>query len=140
MGADMKRIALVGAIGLVLVAALSLAGCASSTSTSPIELTAADSGSARQIAVGQQLQIALESNPTTGYQWTVDGAIPPQLELVGEPKYTAGSTGAVGAGGIQGWTFAGKTAGECVLKLKYSRSFEPGVAPAKTFSVTVTVR
>ncbi len=131
-----RRFALPMIAATVLVAVV-LAGC-SGSSQGPIELTAAENGSTQNLAVGQELRITLQSNQTTGYRWDIDGALPAQLEQVGEPSYSSTST-LVGGGGAEVWTFKGKASGTGELKLKYWRSFEPSVAPADVFSVTVNV-
>jgi inhibitor of cysteine peptidase len=134
--ADVRRVVELGFIGVALV--VSLVACAPKT-TAPLELASAQSGSRQTLAVGQLLKISLDSNPTTGYRWAVDGALPPQLEQVGQSKYTAQSS-AIGAGGVEVWTFVGKSVGTGALKLKYWRSFEPTAAPVGTFEVGVEVR
>lgn len=123
-------------VGVAL--AVLLAGCAPKADRT-VEIGAADAGSRQTIAVGQQLRISLESNPTTGYQWALDGEVPAQLEQIGDPEYTAESD-AIGAGGTEVWTFAGKLAGTETLRLKYWRSFEPEATPEETFEVEVEVR
>jgi inhibitor of cysteine peptidase len=105
----------------------------------PVELAQKQSGSTQSLAAGQELSITLDANPTTGYQWALDGALPPQLKQVGEPKYSGGS-GAIGAGGSEEWTFSGATPGEARLRLKYWRSFESSVPPVQTFDITVNVK
>lgn len=134
--AHVGRVVALGFIGVVLVGPL--VACAPKT-TSPLELASARSGSRQTLAVGQQLKISLDSNPTTGYRWAVDGTLPPQLEQVGQSKYTAQSS-AIGAAGVEVWTFVGKSVGTGALKLKYWRSFEPTAAPFRTFEVGVEVR
>lgn len=126
----------VAAVALAAAIAVAAWGCGGEAA--PVELTGADDGSTQTIEVGQQVIISLESNPTTGYRWDVDGSVPEQLEQVGEPQYTAESD-LVGAGGVDVWTFAGAVSGEGTLRLKYWRSFEPANPPEKTFSVTVSV-
>jgi inhibitor of cysteine peptidase len=123
-------------IGVVLVG--SLVSCAPGAA-SPLELRAADTGSRQTLGVGQQVKISLDSNPTTGYRWAIDGTLPPQLEQVGESDYAARSK-AIGAGGVEVWTFIGKSTGAGTLRLKYWRSFEPTAAPARNFEVGVEVR
>lgn len=115
-----------------------LAACAPK-SAAPIQLTQKSSGSTQMLSVGQKLIVSLESNPTTGYRWAVDGEVPPPLEQVGNAKYTPGST-ALGAGGTEVWTFSAKAAGKGTLKMKYWRSFEPTATPADTFQVMVNVK
>lgn len=130
------RFVLVVLIGTCSAAAL--AGCAQRT-LPPVAVTTADSGSAQTLSAGQELVISLDSNPTTGYRWAVDGAVPAQLKQVGEPKY-ASSSNAIGSCGTEVWTFAGQGTGDGTLKLKYWRSFEPTATPADTFVVKVSVR
>lgn len=134
----MKRsIVLCSFAALLLAAGISLTGCGPQTSDA-VELTEGDSGSTQTMSVGQELRIALEANPTTGYQWAIDGELPPQLEQVGEAEYAAESS-ALGAGGTEVWTFEAKSTGSGTLRLKYWRSFEPDAAPAEAFDVTVEV-
>jgi inhibitor of cysteine peptidase len=123
----------IAALGIVLLTA-----CAAKPAA-PVELTQNDSGTTQALATGQELLVTLDSNPTTGYRWSLDGALPSTLKQAGEPKFTSGSS-AMGAGGAEVWTFTGAAAGDAKLRLKYWRSFEPTAAPAKTFVVTVSVK
>lgn len=123
-------------LGIALAGTLAACGPGNAA---PVELGAEDSGSTQTISTGQELTISLDSNPTTGYRWAVDGAVPPQLEQLGEPEYAAGSN-AIGAGGVETWRFVGKALGTGTLKLKYWRSFEPTAAPADVYQVEVEVR
>lgn len=128
--------------GALLVACLVVCAVASACAAAPraaIDLTAKDNGSKQTLAVGQQLRVTLDANPTTGYQWSVDGSLPSQLAQVGSAAYTSHST-AIGGGGSDLWTFTGASTGTGSLKLKYWRSFEPTATPAKTFEVQVEVR
>jgi len=107
-----------------------------------VQLTEADDGASVQLALDGQLIVALASNPTTGFSWSVSDASDPQLVLQGEPKFVpAGSTTpVVGAGGTEVFTFKAVDAGTAKLTLEYRRSFETGVAPEDTFTVTVEIR
>lgn len=147
-----RTLCLLGMVSLLGIALLS-AGCAArSAKTSaepaialaPVQLTGADSGSAVTLRPGQKLRIVLDSNPTTGYRWAVDGAIPPVLSQAGDAVFASSAASSnppiVGAGGTETWVFEGKTAGHAKLRLKYWRSFEPTATPISTFGVTVTVR
>lgn len=134
----MRRISGVsGVVILLLVAGITLTACGPQPAET-VELTAGDSGSTEAMSVGQELRITLDSNPTTGYSWALDGELPPQLEQVGEPVYTAESS-ALGAGGTEVWAFKAMSSGSGTLRLKYWRSFEPDATPPETFDVTVEV-
>jgi inhibitor of cysteine peptidase len=132
----LRRACALAAMGLLL--AIILSGC-SAESAAPIQLTAKDDGSTQIVAVGREIEITLESNPTTGYTWNLDGPLPAQLEQVGAAEYTSEST-ALGGGGSEVWTFKAVSAGEGELSLKYARSFEPTASPAETFQITVLVQ
>ena len=125
-------------VSAVLIAAAIFSGC-SPTPPATLELTGKDSGSHQTLAVGQKLAVSLESNPTTGYRWALDGALPPVLRREGEPAYTSSSS-LPGAGGTEVWTFVGVSAGSGTLKLKYWRSFEPTATPPQSFEVSVDVK
>ena len=126
-----------GILLIGLLASVLLAGCAAKIN--PVEISDSDNGTVQELAVSQELRISLEANPTTGYQWALDGSMPKQLEQVGEPEYSADSM-AVGSGGTEVWTFVAKEPGEAPLRLKYWRSFEPTVSPVSEFSIDVNVR
>lgn len=107
-----------------------------------VQLTDSDNGRAVTLANGGTLIIALTSNPSTGFAWSVVDPSPSQLVLQGEPQYVppgSTTTPAVGAAGTQVFTFKATATGEAKLTLNYARSFEPTVPPNKTFTVTVTV-
>ena len=107
-----------------------------------LQLTDSDNGSSVKLALNGELNVALASNITTGFSWSVGDQSATQLELKGEPRYVppGSTTPVVGAAGTQVFTFEAKSTGTAKLVLEYKRPFEPGVAPEKTFSVTVEVR
>ena len=114
-----------------------------------VRLTDADNGATVKLALGGTLTITLESNPSTGFSWSLAGLAGPELELVGEPLYVppVSTTPIVGAPGTQVFTFrttgigmppAG-TPAIVQVALDYKRGFEPDAAPEKTFRVTVEI-
>ena len=90
--------------------------------------------------IGEELEIALESNPSTGYSWAVqsptDDAV---LELVStdfiEPD---APDGMAGVPGTEVFSFRATGVGSVTVLLHYVRSWEPD-APADTHSQDVTV-
>jgi len=113
----------------------------SETYAAEVQLTGADSGSSVNLARNGTLIVALPSNPSTGYSWTVAGELPSTLRQEGEPRYVpAGSTEpVVGAGGTEVFTFTAVEAGNAKLELAYERPFDLA-AQGRTFSVEVAVR
>jgi inhibitor of cysteine peptidase len=118
---------------------LTLSACSSPGATSDVRtLTEKDSGSQIELIVGQDLQVSLEGNPTTGYTWEVGEAGTGVIAQVGEMEYQSDSS-AVGAGGLMTFRFHAAEAGQTKLRLVYHRPFEKDTPPLKTFEVTITV-
>lgn len=117
-----------------------LAACAPAAPDLP--LTDKDNGKQVTLAIGQELTLALESNPSTGFAWEVADLNAGLLVQVGDPEYKAPQSGAplVGAAGTQVFHFKAKAAGQVELKLNYRRAWEKDVPPAKTYTVTLTIR
>jgi inhibitor of cysteine peptidase len=126
----------------VAIAAAACGGSASGSSN-VIKLTDADNGKTVSAKVGDQVEVILAGNPTTGYAWTVtmtdaDKAV---LEQQGDGVYTATSTDSsvVGSGGTYTFTFKAIAKGTANPKFDYARSFESN-PPAQTFTATVNVQ
>ncbi len=125
--------------------ALALTACGSRESAGgPVKLTEADNGKAVTVGVGDEIQVVLAGNPTTGYSWSsamsdADKAI---LQQQGEPVYVQESTdpSLVGGGGTFTFNFKATAHGQATIKLDYARPFETGVAPIQTFSAPVDVK
>jgi inhibitor of cysteine peptidase len=114
---------------------------AASGAPDEVQLTDADDGSTVALAVDGTLIVALPSNPSTGFAWSVTAPEPAGLELEGEPEYVppGSTTPVVGAAGTQVFTFTATESGTSVLTLTYARDFEPGAEGEQTFTVTVEI-
>ena len=120
--------------GLLMSALLLLlAGCATSTS-----LTGSDNGKTIQAHVGDEIAIALDANPSTGYGWAVEKNDGTLLTLK-QSNFSASSS-AIGSGGTQTLTFVAKSAGTAHLQLKYWRSFVGEQSITRRFAVTIQVQ
>ncbi len=93
-------------------------------------------GQAISVDKGDTFVIALDANPTTGYQWQAEDNS--KVEQV-KSKYVAGDSNLMGAGGTQMITFEATNRGSTTLKLDYARSFESDAKPAQTESFSVSV-
>lgn len=89
---------------------------------------------------GDEFVISLAANPSTGYAWTAGEN--PNVMFVSSHQVESGGGGGSqpGAPGTQELTFQAEHTGQSTLVLAYSRSFEPGVPPAKTAKFPVTVK
>ena len=123
---------------VLLVSAVLLAspGC---RSTGRVEIDEADNQGEVVLNVGDTLLLSLESNPTTGYGWQIAQIDQSILREAGH-EYEAESSDLVGSGGREIWRFDALAAGSTTLQLEYTRSWEEGVEPEKTFSIRVVVR
>lgn len=90
------------------------------------------------LGVGQELEISLRANPSTGYQWIVASSDATLLAQIGEPAFVA-DTDLIGASGTMTFRFEALEVGESTLQLHYLRPWE-NAAPIDIVEVTVTVR
>lgn len=127
-----KRGWLVFSLSLNILVLL-LAGCATSTS-----LTGSDNGKTIQAHVGDEIAIALDANPTTGYGWSVE-RIDGKLLILKQSNFAA-SSNAIGSGGTQTVTFVAESIGTANLQLKYWRSFAGEKSITRRFAVTIQIQ
>jgi inhibitor of cysteine peptidase len=127
-----KRGRLVFGLSLSVLLLL-LVGCAASTS-----LTGSDNGKTIQVHVGDEIQIALDANPSTGYGWAVEKTDGTLLTL--KPSNFSASSSAIGSGGTQTLTFVAKSVGTTTLQLKYWRSFVGEKSITRRFAVTIQIQ
>ncbi len=88
-------------------------------------------------SIEQEFVIALDSNPTTGYNWE-ESHDPYKLILV-EKKYEPDekAAGLVGAGGTQYFRFKALKAGQTTITVTYKRSWETEFAEQKVFNIDI---
>jgi inhibitor of cysteine peptidase len=145
-----RRISAMATVSCLLLAGAVVAGCSNSSTTSAattaakvpaaVVVTKADNGKQVDAAIGATLSVKLPGNPSTGYTWSSDGAVPEILKQDGEPSFEASSAGTPGSGGTMTMKYTVTTAGTGDLKLKYWRTFEPTTPPVSTFSVKVDAK
>jgi inhibitor of cysteine peptidase len=126
----------------VAVAASVVAGCVLGIGApGPIAIDKDDNGRTVSVAVGQTLQLSLPSNPSTGYDWSLAGGTPPQLQLLAESFETSGTPGIAGAPGTRVFAWRTVKAGTGQLTLRYARHTSTGLDSAgSTFTVTVSAK
>ena len=90
-----------------------------------------------QLRAGQQLEIRLAENRTTGFQWTLVSDGTPACKPVSN-SYEA-PKGPPGAGGTARWLFQAATAGAGTIELAYRRPWETEKPPIRTFRVQISV-
>lgn len=110
----MTRIVLVAAVLMVVVVAC----------TGNHVLTLRDDGDRVLLAPGDEVQVTLEGNATTGFSWELVEYDPTVITPLGEPTYDVDDDELVGAGGSWTWTLRALAAGESPVRFEYHRTWE----------------
>ncbi len=78
------------------------------------------------VALGENVVLELESNPSTGYVWEMkEISNKGNVELVSkEFKASNSNKNFVGEGGVDQWTFKGNKKGKVILNFRYKRPNE----------------
>jgi inhibitor of cysteine peptidase len=127
----MKKLLMLGA--MLMLGIFVVAGCAGETKIN----TYTDPAQTINAGVNQEFVIALDSNPTTGYNWEEkhDAAMLNLVENKYEPDKKA--AGLVGAGGTQYFQFKALKTGSTEITLTYKRPWESSVGEQKVFKVDI---
>ena len=86
---------------------------------------------------GENITIALRSNPTTGYQWTLLPLQPHSVITIDKGAFVRPQSNLTGAPGWMVWHVNAKDLGLTTLTFQYARSFEKTAPPARTVVVVV---
>ncbi len=89
------------------------------------------------LRVGERLMVALQGNPTTGYEWEIDHE-PAIVKRLPGLEYLSPS-GPIGAGGVFYFRYQAMAVGEDRFTFVYRRPWEAG-PPEKKFVVYITVQ
>ncbi|HJQ94713.1 MAG TPA: protease inhibitor I42 family protein [Acidimicrobiia bacterium] len=116
----------------MLLLAMHLGAC----STAPRTITFDDDGAQIDLGRGEEVELILPGNPSTGYLWVVTEVSP--ILSAEEPEFRPEST-LVGAPGEYHFRFTGNEPGTVLLVADYERPFEEA-EPLDTFEVEVTVK
>ena len=96
-----------------------------------------DNGSNIFLVQGEAVQVRLNSNPSTGYAWTVASNAPSVLAPAGEPKYEPAEKPKPGAAGTQAFSFRVVGGGGVFLELVYARASEKDAPPARRWGIFI---
>ncbi len=98
-----------------------------------------NNGQSIDLRVGQGIDVVLDENPTTGYQWEIVSPDKTVINQSAEPEFRRDSD-LMGTGGKKTFHFKALSPGETTLRLIYRRSWEKDVPPSKSLEVTIRVR
>jgi predicted secreted protein len=103
-----------------------------------IKLNENDSGKTVEIFVGDDVEVILPGNSTTGYVWDL---MLLDMDILRPEKAKVFSINkAMGSGNVEDIKFHAIAAGESPVKLIFHRPFEHKVPPLITFAVNVVVK
>ena len=104
-----------------------------------LTLSEKDDGRSIDLTVGDDIEVSLPENATTGYRWAVDRTDDAVVNLVStRPNYPSG--GAVGSGGQVSFVFRGGKPGTGAIALKQWRPWEGDLSIVGRFRVEVHVQ
>ncbi len=92
----------------------------------------------KTVSVGEQFDIRLPANPSTGFRWQV-GKLDDKIVRLVDTRYEPTASDALGAGGTTVFTFVGEAQGRGMINLVFLRAWEKGVAPARTADYSIDV-
>ncbi len=107
------------------------------------ELTFDDKGKSFELEKGDRINIKLESNPTTGYEWILSGETDTAIVSLFDSKFlqTKKEEKLVGAGGYEIFTFKAENSGQTEIILTYKRSWEEEELKEEfLFIINITVK
>ena len=89
---------------------------------------------------GQSFTIALPANHTTGYSWRLARPLDLAVLRQANETYREDSSGRIGGGGKELWTFEALAAGATEIQFEYARPFEKDAAPVNRAMYQIDVK
>jgi inhibitor of cysteine peptidase len=129
-------------IGILSLLLLFVISCAGQAATTPSATTVKKHSNPSQTilaSVGEQFEINLDANETTGYSWKGNEVYSKEYLQLVSSQYVPGSSDRVGAGGTQVYLFKALKAGSTQIALTYKRSWEKTESD-KTLTFNVTIK
>jgi inhibitor of cysteine peptidase len=124
--------------GLMIIAmSVALVGCGGDSAG--MVLDDADSGKTVLIDSGDQFEVRLESNASTGFEWVVDPESASDVVTLVSSTYDEPETDLVGAPGTQVFVFEATVSGAGILRLEYLRPFDDPPVPERIVELIVSV-
>lgn len=102
-------------------------------------LTEADDGKTVRLKPQKEVIVILPSNPTTGYSWEMmePGAEAAVMVVAREFRPSAGTSGRVGAGGMEYFRLRLLKEGRFTVTFVYRRSWEKELEPERIFRIVL---
>jgi inhibitor of cysteine peptidase len=103
---------------------------------SSVDVHEEDNGQSFQLAVGAELRVTLNENPTTGFRWRIQKSGGPVIRPIGDRFEARASL--PGGSGVHTWCYEAVAGGQTTIEMTYARAWAPN-AVAQRFEIRVTV-
>jgi inhibitor of cysteine peptidase len=103
------------------------------------QFSESSNGQEIQLQPGQEFEVRLGENPTTGFRWKLVADAAPACKAL-EDVYESPASGVHGQEGLHFWRFAAMQAGYGTIELVYRRSWESEEHAARRFTLEVRVK
>jgi predicted secreted protein len=91
------------------------------------------------VAAGEEFNVRLTANRTTGYSWALGAALDESILTLASHQYRAPDELRLGEGGTSEWRFRGVAAGRTTVLFFYRRPWATDSGPARTIEYAVVV-
>ena len=109
------------------------------TKMSGLRVTRDNNGQLFEVRRGDVVEIRLEENATTGYEWEL-GSVDGEVLALERDEFVPPGDMAFGAPGMREVYLRAKTAGSALVRFKYRRQWESEAAAEDRFGVTISVK
>ena len=135
-----SRVGTVVALALIVVTVAACGGGSGKPDFNNKAVVFTDKGGDLTVTAKRAFVIALDANPSTGYEWTVSQKPNAKIVKFQKKAYVEPKTSAVGAVGTERFRFKAVAPGQATIKLTYSKPSEPGAAGTLNYTYNVTVK
>ena len=101
--------------------------------------TSENNGKEYNLSVGEEFQVRLWENPTTGYLWSILGSVSPHLKLLDRKFIRRNDARLVGSGGERTFVFRAIKPGFDVLHMTLKRPWEKKGSEAGSYYIKLTI-
>jgi predicted secreted protein len=136
----MKRLVI-----LLISISLFMAACGGISTATPKEITVetlatTDPEQPIEVNAGNEFNIVVQSNPSTGYHWDLMGEPDANVAEFVSKDYKADEPVLIGSGGVDIWVFKAVNSGETTILLGYYPPSNDVVEPEQTLTLAVIVK
>jgi len=134
------RVGIVVALALIVVGLAACGGGSGKPDFNNKAVVFTDKGGDLTVTAKRAFVIALESNPSTGFQWTITEKPNAKIVKFQKKAYVEPKTSAVGAAGTERFRFKAVAPGQATIKLTYSKPDAPDAPDNLNYTYNVTVK